>query len=54
MEIHIDVYNMHCSCKDIKTSESRSVKWAEIVPDECTVFSWKTKEEDCYEDLALM
>jgi len=40
LEIHIDVYNMHCSCKDIKASESRSVKWAEIVPDECAVFSW--------------
>lgn len=33
---------MHCSCKDIKASESRSVEWAEIVPDEFTVFSWKT------------
>lgn len=33
---------MHWSCKDIKASESRIVEWAEIVPDECTVFRWKT------------
>ena len=55
IEINIDVYSLHCSCKDIKASKSRRVEWADVLRRICTVFSWKTlKAGNHFEDVVLM